>query len=166
MKTYTKEQKKEIINRYLNGESISYLSKSSGISRRTIYLWIDEHTQNSKICKDMNLRDIHDLKVKSEHQEKMLEIIRISDCSPNSPKIEKYNAISALSNRYNVNILCEVLGVAKGSYYNHILRNKKGNTLKAKRYAELKPVIENIFNESRQIFGPRQNCSGIENARI
>ena len=125
MKTYTEEQKKEIINRYLNGESVSLLSKSRGIARSTIYLWIEEHNKTSKIHKDLSLRDVHDLKIKSERQAKMLEIIRISGCSPNSTQFEKYAAITALSDRYNVNTLCEALGIAKGSYYNHILRNKK-----------------------------------------
>ena len=164
MKTYTEEQKKEIINRYLNGESVSLLSKSRGIARSTIYLWIEEHNKTSKIHKDLSLRDVHDLKIKSERQAKMLEIIRISGCSPNSTQFEKYAAITALSDRYNVNTLCEALGIAKGSYYNHILRNKKENTLKAQRYAELTPVIEKIFNDSNQVFGAGK-ITGVMKAR-
>jgi len=153
MKAYTGEQKKKIINRYLNGESVSSLSKSSYIARSTIYLWIDEYNKTSNLCKEMNLLDIHRLKQKCDRQEKMLDIIRISSCSPNSTQTEKYEAITALSDRYNVNTLCKALGMAKGSYYNHILRNKNGNTQAAQRNAELKDVIEKIYNDSHQIFG-------------
>lgn len=101
----------------------------------------------------MILLDIHRLKLKCDQQEKMLEIIKLSGCSPNSTQTEKYDAITALSDRYNINTLCKALGMAKGSYYNHILRNKNGNTLAAQRNAELKDAIEKIYNDSHQIFG-------------
>ena len=153
MKTYTPAKKKEIINKYLNGSSIFSLSKSSGIARSTIYLWIDEYNKTSNLCKEMNLLDIHRLKQKCDRQEKMLEIIKHSGCSPNSTQTEKYEVITALSDRYNVNILCKALGMAKGSYYNHSLQNKNGNTLAAQRNAELKDAIEKIYNDSHQIFG-------------
>ncbi len=48
---------------------------------------------------------------------------------------------------------CNLLGVAKGSYFNQTLRNKKGNTLDAQKRAEITPVIEQIFQDSNQIFG-------------
>ncbi|MBR6578546.1 MAG: IS3 family transposase, partial [Clostridia bacterium] len=153
MKAYTEQQKKEIINKYLNGESISSLSKSSNVARSTIYLWIDEYNNSSNLCKEMSLLDIHRLKQKCDRQEKMLEIIKLSGCSPNSTQTERYDAITALSDRYNVNTLCKALGMAKGSYYNHILRNKNSNTLAAQRNADLKDAIEKIYNDSHQIFG-------------
>jgi putative transposase len=58
-----------------------------------------------------------------------------------------------MSKEYNVNILCEALKVAKGTFYNHILRNKRENTVYAKRKAELKQIIEEIFHKSRETYG-------------
>ena len=58
-----------------------------------------------------------------------------------------------MSASYNVNILCEALDVAKGTYYNHIKRNKRGNTLHAKKKRELTPIIEEIFHSSNQTYG-------------
>ena len=49
--------------------------------------------------------------------------------------------------------LCNALNVPKGSYYNHILRNKNGDTLATRRIRELTPVVEEIYNESKQTFG-------------
>lgn len=43
--------------------------------------------------------------------------------------------------------------VAKGSYYNHVLRNKKENKQFEEKKRELTPVIEKIFNDSKQIYG-------------
>lgn len=50
-------------------------------------------------------------------------------------------------------MLCDALNVARGSYYNHIFRNKNEDTLIAKRRAELTSVVEKIYNDSRQIYG-------------
>ena len=41
----------------------------------------------------------------------------------------------------------------KGTYYNHIKRNKRGNTLHAKKKLELTPIIEEIFHSSNQTYG-------------
>ncbi len=43
--------------------------------------------------------------------------------------------------------------VAKGSYYNHILRNKNENTTYEEKKRELKPIIEKIFLNNNQIYG-------------
>ena len=50
-------------------------------------------------------------------------------------------------------ILCEAFDVAKGSYYNHLLRNKNGNTKAARKQSEMTPIIEQIFHENNEVFG-------------
>lgn len=59
-----------------------------------------------------------------------------------------------MSNEYSVKALCFALKVAKGTYYNHILRNKGANTLYAQRRAELTPVIEEIYHDNHENYGP------------
>ena len=58
-----------------------------------------------------------------------------------------------VSDEYNVNTLCEALEVAKGTYYNHTLRNKRGETQSTQLRRELFPIIEQIYHESNQIYG-------------
>lgn len=58
-----------------------------------------------------------------------------------------------MSKEYNINTLCEALEVSKGTYYNHTLRNKRGETKGAQRRRELFPIIEQIYHESNQIYG-------------
>lgn len=58
-----------------------------------------------------------------------------------------------MSSTYNVNILCEALNVANGTYYNHIKRNKKENPLHAQKVKELTPIIEEIYHSSNQTYG-------------
>lgn len=40
MYTYPEKEKIAVVNRYLNGETISKISQKTKISRTTIYLWI------------------------------------------------------------------------------------------------------------------------------
>ena len=42
--------------------------------------------------------------------------------------------------------------MAKGSYYNHVLRNKNGNTEAARKQSEMTPIIEQIFHENHEVF--------------
>ena len=83
----------------------------------------------------------------------MIDILRASDCSVNSPLRDKFNAITKLSAKYNINLLCEALQVAKGSYYNHILRNKNGNTTYSAKRTRMTPLIKELYDNSNQIFG-------------
>lgn len=54
---------------------------------------------------------------------------------------------------YTVYTLCDAFNVPKGTYYNFRLRRKGENSQVAKRRAELKPIIEEIYNNSNQTFG-------------
>lgn len=55
---------------------------------------------------------------------------------------------------YNVNVLCDALCLPKGTYYNRKLRGKNGNTQAKLKRDELKPIIEEIYHENNQIYGP------------
>ena len=45
MNKYSPKDKLTIINRYVNGESISSISRSSSISRTTIYTWLNKRNE-------------------------------------------------------------------------------------------------------------------------
>lgn len=83
----------------------------------------------------------------------MLAIIRELGISINAPLKEKLNAMAPLYGKYNVHWLCEAMQVDRGTFYNHIFRNKKDNTWYAKRREILREEILKIYEENRQIFG-------------
>lgn len=83
----------------------------------------------------------------------MLAIIRELGISINAPLKEKLNAMAPLYEKYNVHWLCEAMQVDRGTFYNHIFRNKKDNTWYAKRREILREEILKIYEENRQIFG-------------
>lgn len=156
MKKYSDEQKSKIINKHLHGETVTKLSQETGIARSTLYQWINDY--NSKIDKNrrVNIGDYKKLKQHCEKLENIITIIKSTDSFNRSPLHERFEEIKKLSDKYSIATLCEALSVAKGSYYNHILRNKNGNTLAAKRRAELTVAIEEIFHDNKQIFGSKK----------
>lgn len=152
-KNYTAEEKRAVIDRYRSGVAIADISKETGVARNTIYTWIEENDKCKKKPEKVNMRDYAALKQKCEQQEKMVEILQAASCTVIAPLQERYAVIQELEGQYSVNLLCKTMKVAKGSYYNHILRAKRENTLAAQKRAELTPVIEEIFNSNKQIFG-------------
>ena len=153
-KYYAPDQKTWIVLAYLGGKTVSELSRETKVSRSTIYIWINEaQTKEDVKANPVNLRTFHDLKVRCHRLETIIEILKSAPCCSSAPLQEKLAVIQEMSASYNVNILCEALDVAKGTYYNHIKRNKRGNTLHAKKKRELTPIIEEIFHSSNQTYG-------------
>lgn len=136
---------------YLCGESVMSIHNSTGISRTTLYNWINAYNSSQK--KPINMADYNKLKMHCDKLEKIVAILKSAGCTVDAPLRTRYEVIKNMSDSYSVSSLCSALNVAKGSYYNHILRNKNENTLIAKRRAELTPVIEQIYNDSKQIYG-------------
>lgn len=153
-KYYAPDLKAQIVLSYLGGKTISELANENKVSRSTIYIWIKEAQENEDIKNTpINLRSHHDLKVRCRRLETIIKILKTAPCSPSAPLQEKLAAIQEMCNEYNVNILCESLDVAKGTYYNHIKRNKRENTLQAQKRKDLTPIIEEIFHGSNQTYG-------------
>lgn len=154
MNKYSNEVKENALNLYFSGNNISSISKTTGVSRTTIYSWITERErQYYSKEKSINLREYNNLKRKCERLSQMVEILKIADCNSSTSLAEKCEIIKAMTNKYSISLLCEALDVAKGSYFNQTLRNKNGNTLAAQKRAEITPVIEQIFHNSNQVFG-------------
>ena len=150
---YTSEQQSKIIEMYSSGNTVTELSNRYGIARSTIYSWINNSKNDKLLNRKINMRDVFDLKQKCEQQEMMIEILQNAPCTVSSPLRERYAYIQSISDKYSINLLCKAMNVAKGSYYNHTLRNKNENTLFAQKKAELTPIIEKIFHDNNQIFG-------------
>lgn len=152
-KAYTEEEKKNAVDSYLKGATISEISTATGIARSTLYIWVKKYNKVKASTRKVNMRDYFDLKQKCEQQEKMIEILKAATCTVSAPLNEKYEVIESLENKYSITLLCKAMNVAKGSYYNHKLRNKNENTLAAEKRAELIPIIEEFYIKSHERFG-------------
>lgn len=153
MNKYTDEQKQKVINRYTSGESVSDIVAYSQIPRSTIYSWIKENQNNNGKKKEVNLRNFWALEKKVTRLEGIVEILQNIDCTANSPLDIKLAALEDLYGQYSVHMICDALKVPRGTFYNHIFRNKRDNTWYSKRREELRIKIQQIYDDNNQIFG-------------
>ena len=148
---YSTSFKKPIIDQCQNGASVFSISKENGVSRSTIYRWLLEASTVETTEKIYSLSDIKALKRKVEKQAKIISILKTVPCTVHSPLKERLNALEALHSEYDVHTLCEALNVARGTYYNHILRNKRDNVWYKKREEEYRILAKYIdfYNNKR-----------------
>ena len=90
---------------------------------------------------------------KLEHEK---EIIQLSGFLEKVPLKTKLSTLEELyktkENPYSVYELCEALGVARGTFYNHILRRADRSEYKREQ-KELMLKVQQIFDDSSQRFG-------------
>ena len=152
MKKYSPELKTTILEEYKSKTSVIALAQKYNISRNTIYRWIHEKKleKSAKTAKD---KEINRLTHRVERLEEILQIINEAECFPTAPLQERLYALEKIYGNHSVHILCEALKVDRGTFYNHILRNKKSNTWYAQQREILRIAIQKIYDESRQTFG-------------
>lgn len=146
------KEKQKVVERYLCGETVASICKDIGCPRSTVYDWIRQYKsglQNHQI----NLKDYKILKTMYERQKLVVHILQNAPCKASDPLHERLEVIRELSAKYTVHTLCYAFNVPKGTYYNYLLRSKGEDSQSAKRRAELKPIIEEIYNSSNQTFG-------------
>lgn len=155
-KRHSLEEKQSAIKRYIKDrESPLKIIKDIEISKSTFYNWLSEYQNEQKQSdhKKLTVRKFKMLESKIARLEGIIEIIKKANVLPNSPLKDKLSAAESLSKNYSVHMLCEALDIPRGTYYNHILRNKRDNTWYAKRREALREQIQEIYDESNQIFG-------------
>lgn len=151
---YTDQEKTAIITQYRQGKSIQELCTEYGVCERTIYRWAkkycgivpgEKRTLTVKEC-DMLLRRVEKL-------ENIVAILKTVNCTVHDPLKKKLHELELLYDQYDVHTLCEALDVSCGTFYNHILRNKRGNAWFEKRREEYCILIREVFDEYRQVLG-------------
>ena len=155
MKTYTPEKKQEAIDRFISGESAAAILADIGIPKSTFYnrVRIYQEEQAELNRKTVDIRNFHLLENKVARLETIIEILKSASCTPKSPLKQRLYAAEQLYGKYNIHVICDALDIPRGTFYNHVLRNKKDNTWYAKRREELRLQIQEIYDESNQIFG-------------
>lgn len=154
---YTKEQMQQCIAAYQSGRSVTDLVKDFAIPRSTIYHWLkQEEIASAPLPTEVSLRNYQVLEQKVERMAGIIEILKTVDCNVKSPLQDKLDNLERLYGQYSVHMLCEALEVPRGTFYNHIFRNKRDNTCYAKRKEELRIQIQQIYADNRQIFGAQK----------
>ena len=156
---YTNEQIKKCCLAYRRGMPVSKLVKKYGVPRSTIYFWLKKYKDMPTHHPDNYLNIAHNRPIEKKQKEKMkniCEILQKVDCTVSSPLRIKLYELEKLYGQYNVHHLCEALQVDRGTFYNHVLRNKKQNAQIIVRRIELSKVIKRLYEDSRGIYGSRK----------
>lgn len=145
----TKEQKEIAVKKYLLGESATSITTELGISRSALYLWVKQfrEAQNDK-TNFVSIVAYKRLQGKVKRLEEIIQIYKTVNCNYNSSLKDKLYALEELYGQHSVHILCEALDVSRGTFYNHVLRNKKQNTVYVQRKEELREKIQKIYDDS------------------
>ena len=151
---FTKEEKQAFVKRYQNGETVLQICNENKIPRSTFYRRIQNYQQTvTKTGTVITPQKFSSLKRKVEKLEGIIQVLKTVDCTISSPLQEKLKALESLYGQFSVHTLCEALEVPRNTFYNHIFRNKRSDTLAVKRREQLKVQIQNIYDDSEQIYG-------------
>ena len=154
--TYTNEEKRNIINRINQGELIRDLCAEYGVSRSTLYRWLSNYDKSAPGSGEQDVPTVKEYNILQRRVEKLenvIAILKTVDCTTHASLKEKLTELELLHGQYDVHTLCEALEVSRGTFYNHILRNKRGNAWFEKSRVEYRILIRVVFDEYRQGLG-------------
>ena len=83
----------------------------------------------------------------------IIAILKTANCTVSAPLRERLGALESLYSQYDVYTLCEALEVDRGTFYNHIRRNKRENAWFAKRREKYRQIVQEVFDEYHQVLG-------------
>ena len=151
---YSNEEKLSIITRYQQGESAIALSNELAIPRSTLYRWFNSFpTDSSGKPLKFSYQKYALLQRKVEKLQNIITILQSVDCLVSAPLKERLHALEPFYGKYEVHTICEALDVDRGTFYNHMLRSKRGNAWFDKRRQEYCQLIRDVFDEYRQVLG-------------
>lgn len=151
---YTDEEKKAIVLRYQDGESPQLLCAEYSISHSTLYRWIKSYyEENASKKRTFTIKEYDILCHRLEKAEHIIEILKTVHCTVHADLKERLSELEQLYGQYTIHTLCEALDVDRGTFYNHMFRNKKNNAWFEKRREEYRILIREVFDEYRQVLG-------------
>lgn len=149
---YSDSEKSAIVAEYKQGIPVKGLSVKYEVSERTIYRWVKQYPIVAKETTP-TVKEYDQLLHRVKKLEYIISILKTVNCTFRAPLKEKLAELELLYGQYDVHTLCEALDVSRGTFYNHILRNKRGNAWFEKRRDEYRILIREVFEEYHQVLG-------------
>ena len=155
MRKYTDEEKQSVIARYaISSEHISDILADTGIPKSTFYGWLESEREASAHDPSyFSAVNFHRLRHHTMHLERVISVLKEAKCTPNAQLKEKLLEMERLYGKYSVHVLCDAMNTPRGTLYNHLRRSKGDNAWFVRRREELKPLIQEVYDESEQRFG-------------
>ena len=148
---YNEQEKRILVNLYYNGKPVAEICHEHQISRSTFYSWIQAYrpVESKNSFRAITPKDFDTLLGRCEKQEQIIAVLKSIPAIANATTQEKLAVLEPFYGQFSVHVLCEALDVPRGTFYNHIKRNKRDNSSYAKHREELRAAIQKIFEESR-----------------
>ena len=147
MKHISSERKTNIINRYYNGDPVAELTEATGIARSTIYGWLKADRESAK--KPVTKKTVNDLNRAIIRLSTLIEILQKVFDVENIPTRIRMGELERLYGEYNIHNLCDALMVPRGTFYNHLKRNKRDNSWYSQRLEVLRGQRQEIYVDDR-----------------
>lgn len=96
---------------------------------------------------------VYNLERKVSKYEQMISVLQRATCTATAATREKLVAADILKEQFPVHVICEALLMPRGTFYNHIFRNKNDEAWFHERDRALMPLILNTFNDHEQRLG-------------
>ncbi|HIT53565.1 MAG TPA: IS3 family transposase [Candidatus Fimivicinus intestinavium] len=158
---YSEEEKRTLVSLYYNGRTVAEICQEHQISRSTFYTWIQTYRpiESKNSLRTVTPKGFDSLLRYCEKQGQIIAVLKSVPAIANATTQEKLAVLEPLYGQFSVHVLCEALDVPRGTFYNHIKRNKRDNSSYAKHREDLRAAIQDIFDESRQTFGSEKICA-------
>ena len=158
---YNEEEKRILVSLYYNGKTVDEICQEHQISRSTFYSWIQAYqsVESKNNSRTVTPKDFDSLLRHCEKQEQIIAVLKSIPAIANATTKERLAVLEPFYGQFSVHVLCEALDVPRGTFYNHSKQNKRDNSSYAKHREELRTAIQEIFEESRQIFGSEKICA-------
>lgn len=154
--SYPFEFKVKVIRRYEKGNSIKALSQELHISQSTLYHWRKEYCSIQTPNRTYTPTEFDAISRRLQKLEHEMEIIRLSGYLASVTLQQKLATLKKLYNQpdnpYSVHELCDALGVARGTFYNHIFC-RVDRTKYQDEQAKLMIAVQQAFDDSQQRYG-------------
>lgn len=158
-KKYPDEFKVKAIRRYEKGESIQTLCQELHISQSTLYHWRREYRSIQTTTRTYTPTEFDSITRRLQKAEHKLEIIQLSGYLSKIPLQDRLATLEHLYTEfaevYSVHELCEVLDVARDTFYNHIFRRADRSKYESEQ-AQLALKIKQIFDDNEQRYGAQK----------
>ena len=146
----------EIVRRYLAGETATELARTFDVSRSSVYRWINSRKEGDvQTITKMSQNEFHLMLVRMERLQRDNEVFMACNCNKNSPLDEKIDEITRLKDKYGIHALCRVLNVNRSTYYHRVFQSPE-KTLIELEDEKIRPIIKEIFEDSKERFGSRK----------
>lgn len=154
--TYPVEFTTRVVRRYEKGESLKSLSEELHIAQSTLYHWRKRYCSIQTPNRTYTPTEFDATSHQLQKLEREMEIIRLSGYLATVPLQQKLATLEKLYNQpdnpYSVHELCEALGVARGTFYNHIFR-RADRSKYVDEQTQLMKQVQQIFDDSSQRYG-------------